>query len=224
MSTKTYTELEQEVRFLKKVINTIPATVHVVELDEELNTLPVWTNVKYQELIGYSLDERQKLGFAGNNGQVYYSDDAKTVKENIQMLLDNPQSHVAIFFRVKHKSNSPKWIYLLGTKFHFLSSSKNYLLCLGIDVNQRLGTNDTLIDTYLKEITKLKNKLRLCQLTKTEQRVTQLYAGGLSTKEIATRLHRSYDTINNHKRHIFSKMGFHKVTELVHFAEECGLT
>lgn len=220
---KTYEELEQELTFLKTIIDTVPATVHVLRLDKDFNTLPVWANKGYERILGYSLEERQKLGFAGNNGSVYYADDIKSIKESVTYLLKHPDRTGAIFFRIKRPDNSPKWLYMVGKQINYKSSKDVHVLCLGIDISRQLGTNDVLVNAYLKEIAQLKNQLSLCKLSKTELNITKLFAKGLSAKEIASKLHRSYDTINNHKRHIFEKMGFHKVTELVHFAEECGL-
>ncbi|MGL5914108.1 MAG: response regulator transcription factor [Bacteroidales bacterium] len=52
------------------------------------------------------------------------------------------------------------------------------------------------------------------QLTKRESEIAELFAWGLSKKEIAGRLHRSARTVENHARNIYEKTGVTKVNEL----------
>ena len=60
-------------------------------------------------------------------------------------------------------------------------------------------------------------------LTPTELIITKMISQGLSDKEIAAHQESATDTIKQHKKHIFSKLGINKSTELVAIAYECGL-
>lgn len=57
-----------------------------------------------------------------------------------------------------------------------------------------------------------------------EREVLQLIAEGLSSPEIARRLHLATSTVDTHRRNIMSKLGLHSVAELTKFAIREGLT
>jgi DNA-binding NarL/FixJ family response regulator len=60
-------------------------------------------------------------------------------------------------------------------------------------------------------------------LTPRESEVVALIAAGASTREIAEGLGVSVKTVETHRQHIMQKLGFHKVTEIVHYAVRKGL-
>jgi DNA-binding NarL/FixJ family response regulator len=57
-----------------------------------------------------------------------------------------------------------------------------------------------------------------------EREVLQLLAEGLTSGEIAERLHLSTRTVDTHRRNIMRKLGLHSVAELTKFAVREGLT
>jgi two-component system NarL family response regulator len=57
-----------------------------------------------------------------------------------------------------------------------------------------------------------------------EREVLQLIAEGLSSPEIARRLHLATSTVDTHRRNLMSKLGLHSVAELTKFAIREGLT
>lgn len=59
-------------------------------------------------------------------------------------------------------------------------------------------------------------------LTPAELEVAKLLADGLSDQEIADRLGISIHTVQNHRDHIFAKLGFHNRTELARWAVAMG--
>ena len=60
-------------------------------------------------------------------------------------------------------------------------------------------------------------------LTEREIEVIILTAANLSTIEIANKLYISTKTVSNHRGQIYKKLGFHKISQLVNFANEYGL-
>jgi DNA-binding NarL/FixJ family response regulator len=60
-------------------------------------------------------------------------------------------------------------------------------------------------------------------LTRREQEVAALVAGGLTNREIAGQLHLSVRTVETHVDHILSKLGFRTRTQLTAWAHEEGL-
>ena len=60
-------------------------------------------------------------------------------------------------------------------------------------------------------------------LTDREREVLQLLAEGLSTKEIAGRLHVSPKTVATHRQNIMNKLELHSIAELTQYAISAGL-
>jgi DNA-binding NarL/FixJ family response regulator len=61
-------------------------------------------------------------------------------------------------------------------------------------------------------------------LTAREREVLQLLAEGLSTKNVAARLHVSVKTIETHRQHIMEKLDTHSIADLIKYAVREGLT
>ncbi len=61
-------------------------------------------------------------------------------------------------------------------------------------------------------------------LTSREREIVQLLSEGLSTKQIAARLHISVKTIGTHREHIMLKLGMHGIAQLTRYAIREGLS
>ena len=59
-------------------------------------------------------------------------------------------------------------------------------------------------------------------LTASEIEIVRLIAGGLTTKEIATKKNISFHTVNTHRKNIFRKMGIFNASELIIHAIKSG--
>jgi DNA-binding NarL/FixJ family response regulator len=66
-------------------------------------------------------------------------------------------------------------------------------------------------------------KLAAHPLTKREEEVARLVAGGKMSKEIAARLKVSLRTVEKHRENIMQKVGVHKVASLTRWCVEAGL-
>ncbi|QWT19098.1 response regulator transcription factor [Bacillus sp. NP157] len=60
-------------------------------------------------------------------------------------------------------------------------------------------------------------------LTPREKEVAQLYAEGLSTRQIAGRLHISMKTVGTHREHLQAKLGLEGIADLTRYALRTGL-
>lgn len=60
-------------------------------------------------------------------------------------------------------------------------------------------------------------------LTKREEEVVRLLAEGLSSREIAERLHLGIRTVDTHRAHVMEKFGVHSTVELVTYAIRQGI-
>ena len=60
-------------------------------------------------------------------------------------------------------------------------------------------------------------------LTTQERKVLQLIAEGRSTKEVASELGLSFNTVHTHRSNLMAKLKLHKQSDLVHYAIKAGL-
>jgi DNA-binding NarL/FixJ family response regulator len=81
----------------------------------------------------------------------------------------------------------------------------------------------TMIEDYRRHVERQK-PAETSNLTVKEREVLQLIAEGHSTKEIASRLGVSVQTIDTHRQHIMEKLDLHSVAELTKYAIREGLT
>lgn len=61
-------------------------------------------------------------------------------------------------------------------------------------------------------------------LSPREREITQLFAEGLSARDIAERLHVSVKTVGTHREHIMAKLGINGIAQLTRYALREGLT
>lgn len=213
--------LIEENTFLKKLIQAVPASVHVLEINENLETKPYWLTSEYTEVTGLDQNIRKQMGFARPEN-FYHGEDVDSILTATRQFINKEKDRFAILCRVKKHINKSEWLYVRGGRIT-IEEGKHHMAILLFPINDKAVYNHLKLDIYLKEITRLRNQLAIAKLTRTEIKVVELLAKGLSTKEVANRLYRSFDTINNHRRSIFKKLGIHKISELVSFANENGL-
>ena len=60
-------------------------------------------------------------------------------------------------------------------------------------------------------------------LTEQERKVLQFIAEGRSTKEVASVLGLSFNTVHTHRSHLMAKLKLHKQSDLVHYAIKAGI-
>lgn len=79
------------------------------------------------------------------------------------------------------------------------------------------------VDDYIHNL-KPETPLAESILTDREREVLQLIAEGLSTKQIAARLHVSVKTVGTHRMHLMEKLNVHSIAGLTKYAIREGLT
>jgi DNA-binding NarL/FixJ family response regulator len=60
-------------------------------------------------------------------------------------------------------------------------------------------------------------------LSEREIEIIKELAGGLTTREISSKLHLSYYTVETHRKNINSKLGLTNAVEVIRYAFESGL-
>lgn len=214
--------IEDETEFYKEIINSVNGSVHLMKVDENGSTLPVWMNSQYSKIMGYSFDDRQKIGFNYKDDELYHPDDIGIIRDGIKKIMKDRTEGYAGMFRIKSKEGRWKWV-LSSARVLTINGDPGFLLNLMVDVTEDMTKFHILTERYTKEIKQLKNEIIINKLTKTEKEIIKELVSGKSTRQIAEQRNRSYETINNHKRNIFRKLGFCKISELVNFAIESGL-
>ncbi len=81
----------------------------------------------------------------------------------------------------------------------------------------------TVVEEYVRK-SRDKEPSAFSILTAREREVLQLLAEGVSTKNIASRLHVSVKTIETHRQHIMEKLNTHSIADLIKYAVREGLT
>lgn len=219
---KEIQSLKEENAFLTKLIKEAPVTIHINKIDENGYNMPVWTNDKYEKLLGYTLCERQEVGYANKKSGIYHKEDVEAIRKAIKMGMADRTLEESLIFRFYKKNGELRWIYIHSKAFIY-KGDPNHVLSVGFDVTEKMVLNPNQLEIYTKEISQLKNHIKICQLTKTEKEIIKELATGKTTRQIAEQRSRSYETINNHKRNIFRKLELNKINELVAFAKETGL-
>ncbi len=214
-----FENLKKEKDFLQFIVDELPASIQIVKIDEDGNPMPVWTNNAYENIFGYSLEERKKM----KPLEFYHPDDVKQVRDAVKQSFIDNNFRDAVVCRIKHKNRQWKWVYIFGCRLKYSDGGK-YMLSSAVEITKEFTYNHTKMQQYMKEITLLKSKLTLSKLTNSEKEIICLLAKGKTVKEVAVIRERSYDTINNHKRNIFKKLGFTKLSDLICFCVENGLT
>ena len=84
--------------------------------------------------------------------------------------------------------------------------------------------SSVVIDGYLGKMKKGDDSSDLDVISVREREVLQLIAEGVSTKQIALKLHISAKTVETHRRQIMNKLDIYTIAELTKYAIRKGLT
>ena len=107
------------------------------------------------------------------------------------------------------------------------AGARGYMLKNAVDLElvtaiRRVAAGEEVLDPQIARRATLKGE-RATGLTVRELEILQLIVGGLSNKEIATRLKLSSNTVAVHRANIMDALGIHKTAELVVYAIRSGL-
>ena len=85
------------------------------------------------------------------------------------------------------------------------------------------GIAGVVVGNYLRHLTET-DPSALSSLTSREREVLQLLAEGKSTRQIASDLHMSVNTVATHRQHVMEKLDIHSIAGLTKYAVRAGLT
>lgn len=149
--------IEDHLNFYKDIIDSVNGSVHIVKIDKNGNTLPVWMNKHYSRIMGYSFSDRQKMGLNYKNDELYHPDDLDVIRAGAKKLIENREEGHTGMFRIRTKENDWKWV-LLSCKSIKINGDSGFLLCFMVDVNETMTDYQFLTEKYTKEISNYKTK------------------------------------------------------------------
>ena len=126
--------------------------------------------------------------------------------------------------RIQHSADSYLWLHITATVFE---RSENDIPTKSIfsivDFTGILKSNKSILSA-MQQSQQEKHQDVIQHLTKREKEIIDLLAKGLSTKQIADKLNRSFHTIETHRGNIKNKLGCANVAEITRMAFRIGLT
>ncbi|HOP05431.1 MAG TPA: PAS domain-containing protein [Tenuifilaceae bacterium] len=203
--------------FYKKILQSIPAVIHVNNLSTELVE---WVNDAGERISGYTREEIvNNPNFLPN---VIVEEDLEWIAESIiDYKKDNGVS--SYVYSMRNADGTLSNYHGIGVVFERDENGiplKN--LAIDIDVTHEIR-NYIQLKRQFENLTKKLNSDKLDKLTKIEVEVIKNICKGKTVDEISKDLKRSYHTIDNHKRNIFKKLLINKTSQLIYFAKEVGL-
>jgi DNA-binding CsgD family transcriptional regulator len=145
---------------------------------------------------------------------------------------DRNKVKISLIFRMLNNQNKYTWRQMEYPALHYVKNEPRFLLCKVTEIQHILVDPKCIM--YIFDSRTSEPTLYFCEdekvilkpyfsnkaLSSREIEVLQLLAKGLISKEIASVLKISKNTVENHKQNIFAKTNTKKVTELVSFANQ----
>lgn len=225
--TETIFPMQESAAFYKKILDSIPALVYINEFTkkgEPTSLRNVWSNRYALNFIGYSQEEINELGF-DFFVKILHLDDLEIIKTTVSEATPfDPETAYTFLQRLRPKDkNEYSWMYGNGVMLEaFDKEYPKKSLNIVIPISNKMNTENQLVSA-LKEISYLKNNLRLCSLSKREKEMLRHIAQGHTDNEIGLMLSISPATAHTHRNKLIKKLGLKNSASLAFFAAECGL-
>lgn len=221
--------LHDSIDFHQQILDQIPALIYINIFTEQGNPYSLvnaWSNRFAREFIGYSQKEIDEMGFSFFE-EVLHPEDLEIITSSkvIDASVAQPPGIVySALQRLKPKGkNEYVWMYGHGVQIEtYEAGFPKTMLSSFIEITDQMHTENQLV-VALKEINRLKHKVRCQSLTKREKEVLLHIARGLTDQQISMKLFISFATAKTHRNKIIKKLKFKNTACLAVFAMECGL-
>lgn len=203
--------------FYKKMLNSLPAVVHLNNLSTELVE---WVNDAAVKISGYRREEMLNNRDFLPNAMV--EEDMEWVRQSI---LDYKQDNgvYSYLYAMRNANGTVSNYHGIGVIFDYDENGVPlHSLAIDIDITSEVRNYKQLKRQY-EYLTKKLYGSKLEMLTIIEIEVLKHICSGKTVKETSVAMNRSHHTIDNHKRNIFKKLGINKTRNLAAFAKEVGL-
>ncbi len=217
LSDKEIDSVIAERDFYKKILNSIPAVIHVNNLSTKMVE---WVNDAGERISGYTREEIvNNPNFLPN---VIVEEDLEWIAESIiDYKRDNGVG--SYVYSMRNADGTLSNYHAIGVVFERDENGaplKN--LAIDIDVTHEIR-NYIQLKRQFENLSKKLNSEKLGKLSKVEIEVIKIICKGKTVRETARIMGRSYYTVDNHKRNIFKKIRINKIGQLISFAKEVEL-
>lgn len=212
--------------FYKTVLEYMPAFIYINEFVEPANYESMrmtWINKTGENFIGYSKEEAISLGFELFS-KILHPDDLEIIKTTADFASKGEIGSQYVIMQRAKSANSGDYVWLYGKTmllevFDNHQPKKSLNVCF--EITDQMHTENQLKEA-LKEISRLKNELKIAKLGKREKEILELISKGYTDKEIGLTLHISVSTAKTHRNKLIKKIGVKNTATLVAFSKESG--
>lgn len=215
---------EEELEFLRKVVNTIPAFINVNQIDDpgtDKGNANIWSNDRVYEFTGYSRDKIDELGFKFFTDTIH-PDDLSIIPDALSRFTSGETPIFGGLLRIRDKNGEYHW-FLGSMTVMDIKNDRPYRIVVNVQNLEEMNDTRNQILQLIRENLQLKNQLRINSLSKREIQVVRHIANGHTDKEIAEELSISPATVKTHRHNIIEKLGLKNKAGIAQFATEVGL-
>jgi PAS domain S-box-containing protein len=215
---------KEELIFLRKILETIPAIINVNQVDD-LNdpstNFNLWSNQQVYDFTGYSRQEITEMGF-GFFLEILHPDDVILIQEVMDKLSTGTSLIHGGMMRLKTKEGDYQW-HIGNMSVMEMKNGKPWRLIVSVQNLADMSDTRNQIIQLIRENLQLKNQLRFEGLSKREKQIVKMIAEGQTDKEIALHLTISPATVKTHRHKIIQKLQLKNKATIAQFATENGL-
>jgi DNA-binding CsgD family transcriptional regulator len=224
MSKFEFNSLDEELQFLRKVVNSTPFVIHVDQIDE-INDISkfrsIWSSQQTNDLYGYTRDEITRLGFDFFK-ETIHPDDVELIGSSLDKIMNSNVPVYGGMIRLRAKNGEYQWhVGSMSLMERKDGRPWRVIVCVQ-NLEQFMDTRNQILQ-LIRENLQLKNQLRMKNLGKREIQIVKLIAKGCTDKEIAEKLSISPATVKTHRHNIIQKLHLKNKAAIAQFATESGL-
>jgi PAS domain S-box-containing protein len=215
---------DEELNFLRKILDTIPAIINVNQV-EDINdpstNVNLWSNQQLHDFTGYTREEISELGF-NFFMETMHPDDISLIRESADKLnLGHEKIHGGMM-RLRPKDGDYHW-FIGNMSVLEMKNGRPWRFIVSIQNLEEMNDTRNQLIQLIRENLQLKNKLRFESLSKREKQIVKVIANGQTDKEIAVNLSISPATVKTHRHSIIQKLQLKNKASIAQFAAENGL-
>jgi len=219
-----FKSIEEELKFYKSVIDSLPALINVNQADniyDPSSSFNLWSNKQVIDFTGYSREEIDSLGFRFFT-ETMHPDDMEVISAGLDKFHSDNSPIYGGFIRIRPKSGDYQW-FIGSMSILELKDNKPWRIIAVVQNMEQMNDTRNQIIQLIKENLQLKSQLRIHSLSKREKQIVRLIAKGNTDKEIAGILSISPSTAKTHRHNIIQKLQMKNKAALAQFATENGL-
>lgn len=224
MNKLDFKSVEEELEFLKKVLDSIPSIININQIDDlsdPAQSANIWSNRQLLDFMGYTREEIDDMGFKFFR-ETMHPDDIELITSALEKFRGSTASIHGGMMRLKPKNGSYHW-FVGNMTIMEMKNGKPWRVIVNVQNLEDMQDTRNQIVQLIRENLQLKNQLRLRNLGNREVEIVKLIATGNTDKEIAVKLSISPATVKTHRHNIIQKLNLKNKAAIAQFAAEAGL-